>query len=271
MRDAVRARGLRRGAGDAGRRGRAGRRPAHGPRHVLHAGRHARARLLLRLRRPARHADGPDARALRARGRQRVGRARALPRAARPGRGALRPPDRPRDRARTCARVDRHDDGARRRRHRRGPRPGAVRGRASGQAHLPGDPDRRQRRARTARLGAAARVARPRHRRPVCRDFLPQPGRPAREALPGRPRARVHLPARPPGVRVRRRAACRAAQPPVDRRRIGRGRRELAGRLSAAARRPQARQDPGRAPGHAREKVGRASVLGSASSRKDQV
>ena len=38
---------------------RAGRRAAHGPRHVLHAGRHARARLLLRLRRAARHADGP--------------------------------------------------------------------------------------------------------------------------------------------------------------------------------------------------------------------
>src|SRR3954464_4653234 len=143
----------------------------------------------------------------------------------------------------------------------RGPRPGAVRGRASGQAHLPGDPDRRQRRARTARLGAAPRVARARHRRPICRDFLPQPGRPAREALPGRPRTRVHLPARPPGVRVRRRAARGAAQPPVDRRRIGRGRRELAGRLGAAARRPQAE-------GHGMS-VGRASVLGSLSLRKD--
>ena len=47
--------------------------------------------------------------------------------AARAGRGALRPPDRPRDRARTCARADRDDDGARRRRHRGGPRAGAVR------------------------------------------------------------------------------------------------------------------------------------------------
>ena len=43
----------------AARRGRAGRHGLPRPRHVLDAGRHARARLLLRLRRAARHADGP--------------------------------------------------------------------------------------------------------------------------------------------------------------------------------------------------------------------
>ena len=58
-----------------------------------------------------------------------------------------------------------HDVRARRRDHRRDPGARAVRRRPPGQAHLPGDPDRRQRRARPARRGAAARVGRPRRRR----------------------------------------------------------------------------------------------------------
>ena len=130
--------------------------------------------------------------------------------------------------------ADRHDDGARRRRHRRGPRAGAVRGRASGQAHLPGDPDRRQRRARTARLGAAARVALLAHRTAGLQGFPSTPGRPAREALPGRPRARVHCPpdlpvcvcgGEPEAELLTRRAIVAG---------VGRDRREPARRLRAA-------------------------------------
>ena len=84
-------------------------------------------------------------------------------------------PDRPR---RSCAHARAASidttHGAGRRHHRRGPRAGAVRRRPSGQAHLPGDPHRRQRRARTARLGAARSPgACSRIGRPLCRDFLP--------------------------------------------------------------------------------------------------
>ena len=46
------------------------------PRHVVDAGRHARARLLVRLRRPARHADGPRAGADRRRAGQHLDRRR---------------------------------------------------------------------------------------------------------------------------------------------------------------------------------------------------
>ena len=70
----------------------------HGPRHELDAGRHARARLLLRLRRAAGHADGPRPGADRARDRQHLGPPPDRPRAARVRRGALRRPDRGRDR-----------------------------------------------------------------------------------------------------------------------------------------------------------------------------
>ena len=57
---ALPARGLRRGPADAARRERARRPRLPRPRHVLDAGRPARARLLLRLRRAAGHAHGPD-------------------------------------------------------------------------------------------------------------------------------------------------------------------------------------------------------------------
>ena len=70
------------------------------PRHVLDAGGHPRARLLLLLRRAAGHAHGPDPGADRARDRRRVGRAPPRGRAARARRGAPRRRDRPRDRAR---------------------------------------------------------------------------------------------------------------------------------------------------------------------------
>ena len=99
MPHALPARRLRHGPRTAGRRGRARRPRLPRPRHVLDAGRHARARLLLRLRRAAGHADGPDAGADRARDRQHVGPPPDRAHAARVRRGALRRPDRGRDRA----------------------------------------------------------------------------------------------------------------------------------------------------------------------------
>ena len=69
--------------------------------------------------------------------------------------------------------ADAHDQRARRGRDRRRARPRAVRLRASGQARLPGHPDRRQRRARPARRRAARRLGPAARTWPVCRDFLP--------------------------------------------------------------------------------------------------
>ena len=88
---------------------------------------------------------------------------------------------------------------------------------------------------------AAARLGRPRAERPICRDFLPFAGRPAREALPRRPRAGVHLPAGPPGLRLRARARGRAAHAPLGRADARRGRRQPARPVRPDARRTQAR------------------------------
>ena len=99
----------------------------------------------------------PEQEAGRARDRERLGRAAS--RAALPAlrRGALRPPDRARDRPAARRRPDRDDgragggrgDGAARR------RAPPLRGRASRQARVPGGSDRGERRARGARPGAA--------------------------------------------------------------------------------------------------------------------
>ena len=152
---APRPRRLRHRPRDAARRGRPGRHGLPRPRHVLHAGRHARARLLLRLRRAAGHAHGPRPAAHRRGHPQHLGPAPDRARAARLRGGALRGPDRADDRPPAAA----HDDvRARRRDHRRHPRARAVRGRAPGQADVPGHPHRRQRRAGPARRRAAARV-----------------------------------------------------------------------------------------------------------------
>ena len=85
---------------DATRRERrAGRRDPARPRRLEHAARPARARVLLRGRRTARHADGSVGRLLGARARQRGERARARADLPPLRRGALRAPDRTRDRA----------------------------------------------------------------------------------------------------------------------------------------------------------------------------
>ena len=230
---------LRRGAGDAAPTRACGPTPSHGPRHVLDAGRHARARLLLRLRRAARHADGPDA--------------ASSPRARSSTSGTSA------SLAARCASWARSATPAR--------SPAAiVRARARGSI----DTTTELVDVVTAAIPAPARFAggHPAKRtfqaiRIAVNDELGQldsalplawrvlgiggrfagisfhsAGRPAREALPGRPRARVHLPARPPGVRVRRRAArpsCSTAGPSSpDRPRSPRTRGPPSARLRAA-------------------------------------
>ena len=155
---ALHPRAVRRGARAAARRGRPRRPRLPRPRHVLDAGRHARARLLLRLRRAAGHAHGPRRRAHRRRRRQHVGRAPPGDAAARLRRGALRAAHRPRDRPRARHGAARDDQRARRGRDRRRAGPGALRRRPPGQARLPGHPHRGQRRARPARRRAARRA-----------------------------------------------------------------------------------------------------------------
>ena len=157
---ALHPRVLRRGARGAARRGRRRRPRLPRPRHVLHAGRHPRARLLLRLRRAAGHAHGPRRRSsTRRRRRQRVGRAPAGARcSATTARSATRGPSPARSSAHAPHGPLVHDQRARRDHHRRHAGPRAVRRRPPGQARLPGDPHRGQRRARPARRGAARRL-----------------------------------------------------------------------------------------------------------------
>ena len=97
--DAPPARQLRdRAAAARLERGGGGRDPAR-PRRLEHAARPARARLLVRGRRAARHAHGSVGRGLGARARERARRARAADDLPSLRRGALREADRPRDRA----------------------------------------------------------------------------------------------------------------------------------------------------------------------------
>ncbi len=156
---------------------------------------------------PAQEVDAP-------RDPQHVGPPPPRAHAARVRRGAVRRPHRRRDHpppaARDHVRAGRRD-------HRRDPRSGALRRRPSRQAHLPGDPHRRQRRARPARRRAPARLGRPARRRPARRDLVPLARGPARQALPRREGARVHLPARPARLRMRSHAGGRAGVPPLGR------------------------------------------------------
>ena len=108
-------------------RGPAGGPALYGPRHLLDAGGRAGARLLLLLRRAARHAHGHRAGARRAHDRERVARGAAGGDDPRVRRGALRAPHRARDRAPPRARADRHDHRAGGRDQARGPDAGAVR------------------------------------------------------------------------------------------------------------------------------------------------
>ena len=145
------------------------------------------------------------------RARQRGGGARAredLP----PVRGgALRAADRARDRpppaqaaVRAHGRARRHDQGG-------DPRAGPVRRGPPGEARFPGLADRGQRGAGRARGRAPGRRRDAPAGRSSRRDQLPLAGGPHRQAfLPGAG-ARLHLPARLPGVRLRPRARCCAS------------------------------------------------------------
>jgi hypothetical protein len=93
-------------------------------------------------------------------------------------------------------------DRARGRHQARRPGPCTVRRGASRAAGVPGDPDRGQRRARLARAGAAGRLGAAAPRRSHGGDLVPLARGQDGEALLRRPRARLHLPARPAGVRL---------------------------------------------------------------------
>ena len=118
----------------------------------------------------------------------------------------------------------------------------ALRRRPPGQAHLPGDPDRGQRRARPARRGAPARVGRPADRRPARGALVPLARGPARQALPRREGPRLHLPARAARLRLRQHAGGGARAPPLDRRHAGRGRGQPPFEVGSPAGRPQAQR-----------------------------
>ena len=105
-----------------------------------------------------------------------------------------------------AGRADRDHARARRHDQLRDSGPRAVRRRASGQARLPGAADRRQRRARTAGPRAPARLAAVAQGGRARGDLVPLARGSPRQALPRRPRARLHLPARAAGVRLRARA-----------------------------------------------------------------
>ncbi len=187
------------------------------PRRLLDADRRLGARLLLRLRRAARHADGPRRPADRGRPRQRVARAPARRDPARAtARSATRAGSPPRSSA--AGRSRRPPSWSRRSATRCPPSARFGRGHP-GEAHLPGAPDRAQRGARLARprpAGSPGSLLAP--RRPAGRDLLPLARGPPGEALHRRPRPGLHLPA---GAA---RSACAATSPRRSRSRGARSR-----------------------------------------------
>ena len=133
---------------------------------------------------------------------------------------------------------------------RRDPRARPLRRRPPGQAHVPGDPDRGQRRAApssTRRSRSRWGVAE--GRRPRRRAHLPLARGPPRQALLRREGARLHLPARPARVRVRKHARGGARAPSLDRAHPGRDRGEPPIEVGSPPGRPQAQ---GGALSHAR-------------------
>ncbi len=145
---------LRRGRRARVERRARGRRPAR-PRRLVDAARPAGARVLVCRRRAARHADGSVGRALRERRRERdgrVGAGRDLPPLRR---GALRAPDRAGDRPAPLPAAVRPHRRPRRDDQAGDAGAGPVRRGSSGEAGVPGAPDRGQRRARLPRARAA--------------------------------------------------------------------------------------------------------------------
>ena len=237
---------LRRRPAAAGGERRARRRDPARPRRLVHAGRPAGARFLVRDRRAARHADGHLAGADRRRDRQRVARAGADDHLPPVRRGAVREADRARDRpaaqgaaVRAHGRAGGHDQEL-------DPGAGAVRRGTSGEARLPGIADRRERRAARARGGAAGGARDAAARRPARGHLVPLARGPDRQAVLPREGEGLHVPAGLPHLRVRARARAAgrsAAAGPAGR---GRDRRESALRVGTAARRDQGRRPGGR-------------------------
>ncbi len=150
-------------------------------------------------------------------------------------RGALRPPDRPRDRTAARQAAVRADRRARRDDQAGDSRAGPVRRGPSRQARLPGAPDRGQRRARRARAGAARRARDAAAARPPRGDLVPLARGSNRQALPAGRRARLHLPARLPGLRLRRDPDPACDPAPGDQALRGRGRTQPALAVGTAA------------------------------------
>jgi hypothetical protein len=118
---------------------------------------------------------------------------------------------------------------------------GAVRRRTPCAARVPGDQDRRQRRAVLARPRVAGGLGAPAPWGADGGDLLPFARGSPRQALLHRARARVHLPAGDSGLRVRPRAARRARDPQSGQAVARRDRAESALEVRAAARSRQAR------------------------------
>src|SRR5215203_4686028 len=127
----------------------------------------------------------------RARGRQRVRRARACRHLQAVRRGAVRAPDRARDRPPSREDSVRPDERPRRDGEGGDPGPGAVRRGPSGEARLPGAPDRGQRRARRARARAPGGARDAAARRAAGGDLVPLARGPDREAVPAPRGARI--------------------------------------------------------------------------------
>src|SRR5581483_1868170 len=183
----------------------------------------------------ARHAHGHDAGPRRARDRQLLARARADRDLPALRRGAVREADRARDRAPQEGAAVRAHGRARRHDQVRDPGSRPVRRGASGEASLPGAADRRERRAGLAR-GRASGC--PRHAAaggPPGRHRLPFARGPDRQAVPAREGARLHVPARLPGLRVRARAGAPCARAAPDQAVAGGDRRQPARLLGPPA------------------------------------
>ena len=186
------------------------------PRRVVDADRRLGARLLLLLRRAARHAHGPGAGARRARGRERAGtsagwraRSSATARSATRGRSPAR--------SSSVARAQPFETT--------GELAETIKSAVPAPARFGGGhPAKRvfqairivgQRRARLARPRAAGGLGAAAARRPPGGGVVPFARGPPRQAVPRRPRARLHLPARPADLRVRAHARGRAPHPPA--------------------------------------------------------